>query len=104
MLHRLKPLVEAIRHSFSTAAPALQRAAAAAKFHALRGVSHLRSAKGALVLVAMAGGIGYVLYTEPPMRTVGRAEVGVRMNTLTGGVSEFRDGSVLVVPGIHQMR
>ena len=104
MLHRLKPLVQAVRHSFATAAPALQRGAAAARLYALRGVSHLKSAQGALLLVAVAGGIGYVLYTEPPMRTVGRAEVGVRMNTLTGGVSEFRDGSVLVVPGIHQMR
>ncbi|MGZ5228205.1 MAG: SPFH domain-containing protein, partial [Burkholderiales bacterium] len=35
---------------------------------------------------------------------VGRGEIGVRVNQLTGSVSEWRDGSVLVLPVFHDMR
>src|SRR5262249_43082397 len=41
---------------------------------------------------------------HPPMTTVGRGEVGIRANRMTGEVSEWRDGSVLVVPALHDMR
>jgi hypothetical protein len=48
-----------------------------------RGVANLRGATSAVVLLAVAGAIGDVLYKEPPMRTVGRSEAGIRMNDLT---------------------
>ena len=44
------------------------------------------------------------LYSHPPMQNVGRGEIGVRANHLTGDVSEWRDGSVLVIPGLHDLR
>ena len=44
------------------------------------------------------------LYTNPPVRTVARGEVGLRENVFTGEVTQWRDGSVLVVPGVHRMR
>jgi regulator of protease activity HflC (stomatin/prohibitin superfamily) len=38
------------------------------------------------------------------MKTVARGEVGIRMNRLSGELSESRDGSVLVFPGLHDLR
>lgn len=57
-----------------------------------------------LVLVAALVGGGYALVKKPPFQGVGRDEVGIRVNTLSGEAVEFRDGMVFVVPGIHQMR
>src|SRR4029453_9484893 len=44
------------------------------------------------------------LVLRPPLQGVGRGEVGVRINHLTGTVTEWGEGSVLVVPGLQQMR
>ncbi len=82
MLARLQPLVASIRESLSRLAPA-------------RG----------LAVVVIAGGIAaYAIYSHPPMQTVGRGEAGVRQNRLTGEITQWRDGSVLVVPFVHEMR
>jgi regulator of protease activity HflC (stomatin/prohibitin superfamily) len=83
MLERLKSLVQAI----PSIRPALSGAA-----------------RGALVLIGVAGTTGYLLYRHPPVQTVGRGEIGVRANLVTGDVSEWRDGSVFVLPGLHDMR
>src|SRR6267142_1140011 len=61
-------------------------------------------AKGVLLAAAVAATIGYVLYRNPPLKTVARGEVGIRINRLSGDVSESRDGSVLVFPGLHELR
>src|ERR1043166_9277424 len=56
----------------------------------------------------MAGGAGvggtYAVYSHPPVRTVGQGERGVRENRFTGEVTQWRDGSVLVLPVVHDMR
>src|SRR5262249_33997827 len=46
----------------------------------------------------------YYLYSNPPVRTVGQGESGVRENLLTGEVTQWKQGSVLVLPMVHQMR
>jgi len=61
---------------------------------------HRWNALGLLVV----GGIGYGLYSHPPVRTVEAGETGVRINRMTGDVSEWRDGTVLVLPALHQWR
>jgi regulator of protease activity HflC (stomatin/prohibitin superfamily) len=38
------------------------------------------------------------------MENVGRGEIGVRINRFTGDVSEWREGNVLVIPGLHDIR
>jgi regulator of protease activity HflC (stomatin/prohibitin superfamily) len=82
MFARLQPLVASIRGSLSMLAPA-------------RG----------LIIVAAAGGIAaYAIYANPPVRTVGHGEAGVRENRMTGEVTLWRDGSVLVVPFVHELR
>ncbi|HEY4066537.1 MAG TPA: SPFH domain-containing protein [Burkholderiaceae bacterium] len=46
----------------------------------------------------------YTLATHAPLQTVASGSVGVRSNLLTGGQAQFREGSVLVVPGLQSMR
>jgi regulator of protease activity HflC (stomatin/prohibitin superfamily) len=69
-----------------------------------RVLSGLQGTRGLLVGLGILGAAGYALYTHPPVANIGRGEVGVRMNRLTGSVSEWRDGSVFVIPGIHDLR
>ena len=57
---------------------------------------------GMLVAIALVSAAALALY--PPLHGVGRGEVGVRINRLTGSVGEWGEGSVLVLPGLHQMR
>jgi len=60
--------------------------------------------KGALAALIVVGGIGYWLVAHPPVQSVANGELGLRVNQFTGEVSEWRDGSVLIFPGLHQMR
>jgi regulator of protease activity HflC (stomatin/prohibitin superfamily) len=69
-----------------------------------RTVEYIGSFRGTLLGLAAVGGAGYLVYTHPPMQAVSRGEVAIRQNLLTGEVSEWREGSVLVLPGVHRMR
>jgi len=71
---------------------------------AARALSAMHGARGLLVGLSVLGAAGYALYTHPPMANISRGEVGVRMNRLTGSVSEWRDGGVFVMPGLHDLR
>ena len=93
MKERLKALVESIRAALSRAAVAGKSTGAGAL-----------AAKGSLILLGVAGGAGYLLYQHPPMQSVGRGEVGVRANLVNGDITEWHEGGVLVVPGLHRMR
>jgi regulator of protease activity HflC (stomatin/prohibitin superfamily) len=57
-----------------------------------------------LVPLAVLAAAGYALYRQPPAKTAGRGEVGIRANRFTGDVTEWRDGSALVFPGLHEAR
>ena len=97
MNERLNTLAAAVRGAFARSAPVVGTAAA-------RSTRALIDSRGVIV-TAMVGVIGaYALVTHPPLQTVARGDVGVRTNQLTGGVAEFRDGSVLVLPVLHDMR
>lgn len=62
-----------------------------------------RVRRALLACVVVVGAAAYVV-SHPPLRHVGRGEMGLRVNQLTGGVSEWREGGVLVLPVLHQMR
>src|SRR5262245_25595286 len=81
MFARIQPLVASIRGALSRGAP-------------------LR----ALFALGVLGIAGYALYSHPPLRTVGAGEAGVRENRFNGELSQWRDGSVLVLPFVHEMR
>ena len=105
MMQRVKVLIQSIRDRFAgPAAGFSDRAASAARSGAARTLSGINGARGALIFLGVIGVTGYALYRHPPMQNVGRGEIGVRVNQLTGDVSEWRDGIVLVIPALHEMR
>jgi regulator of protease activity HflC (stomatin/prohibitin superfamily) len=57
-----------------------------------------------MVALAVFAAAGYVLYRHPPIKAIARGEIGIRLNRLTGDVEESRDGNLLVLPGLHELR
>ena len=64
----------------------------------------LLSQRSLLLGTAAVAIAGYAVVSHPPVQTIARGEVGIRTNLLTGGVTEFRDGSVMLLPGLHELR
>jgi len=60
--------------------------------------------RGRIIAISLLAFGIYGLYSKPPMQSVGRGEVGMRLNQLTGSSTEVRDGAVLVIPGLHELR
>jgi regulator of protease activity HflC (stomatin/prohibitin superfamily) len=60
--------------------------------------------RGRLAIAAVLIALAYWLYSHPPYDTVGRGEILVRANAFDGSVNAYTDGTVLVLPGIHQVR
>jgi regulator of protease activity HflC (stomatin/prohibitin superfamily) len=56
-----------------------------------------------IVVCALAAG-GYTLYKHPPVENVARREVGIRLNRLTGSITQLGEGAALVIPGVHELR
>jgi regulator of protease activity HflC (stomatin/prohibitin superfamily) len=54
--------------------------------------------------IVFASSVGYLFHRNPPVKTIGDGEVGIRINQITGSTSQWRDGSVLVVPVVHELR
>lgn len=57
-----------------------------------------------LAVIGVISAVAYGLYQHPPLRSIERGDIGIRINQLTGDVSEWKDGSVVVLPGLHEMR
>jgi regulator of protease activity HflC (stomatin/prohibitin superfamily) len=57
-----------------------------------------------VVITAVVVLIVYGLWTHPPFDSVRRGEVLARSDTFDGSVSVYTSGTVLVLPGIHQVR
>lgn len=67
-------------------------------------VGLLRSLRAGLLLLAAVAAVGYALHRHPPMQTLAPGEVGLRSNRFTGDTREFREGPVVVLPGLHELR
>jgi len=67
-------------------------------------LSGLNAVKGLLILALLLAAAAYALYRNPPLKAVGRGEVGLRTNVFTGEMTEQREGSVLVLPFLHALR
>ena len=57
-----------------------------------------------LIVLGLAGVLGYIVLAQAPVKGVAAGEVGVRVDKLSGRRQEFSEGSVLVLPGVHEMR
>jgi regulator of protease activity HflC (stomatin/prohibitin superfamily) len=105
VLQRLREVLRAIRAWVAGGTVRLAgTAGSAARTGAARAATSLDRARNGLLALAVLGAAGYALYTHPPVATVGPGEVGVRTNRFTGSVGEWRDGSVLVLPALHDMK
>ena len=60
--------------------------------------------RGRLIAISLLAFGTYGVVSHPPMQSVGRGEIGMRLNQLTGSSTEVRDGAILVIPGLHQLR
>ncbi|MFG6459162.1 prohibitin family protein [Roseateles sp. BYS96W] len=101
MLHRLKSLVASVRHAFGRGARrGLETATAAAP---LAGRSLRRALPPLLLLGAVTAG-GYAVVMHPPVQAVPHGQAALRTNQFSGGTSEFRDGSFIRIPGLHEVR
>lgn len=102
---QLKAIVLSIREVFSRSAEkAGGLAVSATKIGAQRTFNGLAAAKRTLVVLGLFSAACYWLYQHPPITNVGRGEIGVRTNLITGSISEWREGGVFVFSGIHDMR
>ncbi|HUI98929.1 MAG TPA: SPFH domain-containing protein [Usitatibacter sp.] len=54
-------------------------------------------------LLAAGGLAAWAILAHAPIRTVGPGESGIRENRLTGEVTQWREGTVLVLPFVHEM-
>lgn len=60
--------------------------------------------KGTLIVLGVIGAAVYFVYSNPPLQSVGRGDLGIRSNLFTGELTEWREGTVVMLPDIHTMR
>lgn len=97
MSERLNNLIENVRNALGKAG----RHGAAGGKHLARRV---HGARFTLIALAVAGIGAYGMYKHPPMQSVAHGEAAVRTNLLTGGTAEVREGGIVVIPGLHELR
>lgn len=101
MSTRLDTLTQILRTAFVRPALWIGQATARGVAGAAGG---LHQARGQLLVLGMAGATGYGLWTHPPVKAVNPGEVAVRTNRFSGAVEAFRTGSLMALPGVHQVR
>jgi regulator of protease activity HflC (stomatin/prohibitin superfamily) len=54
--------------------------------------------------IVVVVGLAYGAWRHPPIQRLDDNEIGIRSNSLFGGMQVFQDGSVLVMPGVQSLR
>jgi regulator of protease activity HflC (stomatin/prohibitin superfamily) len=81
------------------------RRTAGALLHGLRGgLTAVYGVRGRIVIAALLVAMAYLIHTHPPFATVSRGELLVRTNVLDASARTYSGGTVLVLPGVHQIR
>ena len=62
------------------------------------------SVRKRLLIAALLAAFAYGFYVHPPFESMHRGELLVRTNVFDGSVGVYTAGTVLVLPGIHQVR
>lgn len=104
MSDRVRSIVQAVR---STLASAFSFGAKGAKLgvHAVTQNEITQSfTLKKVVLIGSCVAVGYFIYQHPPFDRIGRGEVGIRTNLFTGNSEQFREGSIVMLPGLHELR
>lgn len=108
MSERLKNLVLAVRSTLSSvfgkSVSGLKAGAAGTTRAVADSGMFSKSTFKRLVILGLVGGSVYAITTHPPLKRIPRGEVGVRINQLTGNADQVRDGAVIIVPGLHELR
>ncbi|MES2019395.1 MAG: SPFH domain-containing protein [Pseudomonadota bacterium] len=99
MSQRIKMMVQAVRSSLAGGSARLM---SAVRGGAASGQPVRLGRLG--LLLGVAGGAGYLMFTHPPVHTVAPGHMGVRVNQLTGSVTTVREGALWVLPGFHSLR
>jgi hypothetical protein len=94
-----KPAQANAESQANTEDQASERKFALPKTLALSGTS-----RALLISAAVLGGIGYAVYKSPPFQAIEPGDIGIRMNQMTGTTTEWRDGSVLVLPMVPYLQ
>ncbi|MDR2678480.1 MAG: prohibitin family protein [Zoogloeaceae bacterium] len=82
----------------------LENLAEGLKQGASRTCTTLAPFKRSIVVCGILAAALYGAGTHLPFQTVNRGDMGLRINQWTGGIERFQEGTVLVFPGIHEMR
>jgi regulator of protease activity HflC (stomatin/prohibitin superfamily) len=101
MSDRLRLLWVSLRHALAVSAA---RAATAMRARAAAGAGAVWRRRLRFAAVLLVAALAALLWTYPPFAAVHRSEVLVRTNLLSGAASAYSAGTVLVVPGVHQVR
>jgi regulator of protease activity HflC (stomatin/prohibitin superfamily) len=101
MLAKLHSIARAVRIAV---ARALRRPGSTDPLFAQGAFDGVLRTRRALAVTAAVGAAGWLLVAHPPVQTAGPGELGLRTNQLTGHTVQWRDGTILVVPGLHQAR
>lgn len=64
----------------------------------------MQDSRRGIIALAIAGIGAYAVISHPPLQSVERGDMGLRINRFTGAVSEMDDGAVLIIPGLHELR
>ena len=99
MLHRLQTLAASLRNALRRSPPDAIDPAGPTSAPPL-----LRRAAPALLALTAATAVGYAVITHPPVLAVPHGEAALRTNQFSGSVTEFRSGSLLRLPGLHEVR
>lgn len=97
MLQRLKTLAASLRNAFRRGASRSVEAMPVA------GRSLKRALPPLLILTAVTAA-GYAVVMHPPVQPVPHGQAALRTNQFSGGTAEFRDGSFIRIPGLHEVR
>ena len=100
MSSRLKAIAESIARQFRGLSNGLVGGASTVASQSARRLPK----RSSIIAVAVLAAGGYALYAHPPMQSIARGEMGMRLNQLTGSSTEVHDGAVLIIPGLHELR
>jgi regulator of protease activity HflC (stomatin/prohibitin superfamily) len=102
MIAKLKNIARAARLAVARVLRRSPMETADAGIRAENTLAQMVRAGRAVAVFAAVGGAAWLLAAHPPIATAQPGELGLRTNQFTGAVTQWQDGSILVLPLMHQ--